>query len=91
MDECFIKPLAFIYQSTVTQPAHNLQVLVDYVTTYLEFVLTLEAVQQVLEVGVTHLAKEGQEAGHILPLPIVRQEPRNQSIRREHPTISNMI
>lgn len=35
---------------------------------YLEFIFALEVVQEVLVMGVTHLAEQREKAGHILAL-----------------------
>ncbi len=40
---------------------------------YLELLFALKVFHQALEVDVCHLAEEGQEAGHILSLPIGKQ------------------
>lgn len=37
---------------------------------YLELLFALKVFHQVLEVDVCHLAEEGQQAGHVLSLPI---------------------
>lgn len=37
-------------------------------TAYLEFIFALEVVQEVLEMGVTHLAEQWEKAGHIFAL-----------------------
>lgn len=41
---------------------------------HLEFIFALEVVQEVLVVGVTHLAEQREKAGHILTL---RTNPKN--------------
>lgn len=38
--------------------------------THLDFFFALEVLHQPLEVDVSHLSEEGQQAGHVLSLPI---------------------
>lgn len=47
---------------------------------HLQLLFALEIVQQVLKVNVRHLTQEGQQAGHILPLPIKKQASPCESI-----------